>query len=95
MLTTGGLDDRPARLDEAISLCVLDHAQANAVLDAAAGVEVLTLGQQFTLQTVVFGDVVQANERRVADLFQNGVVYLRPRATRLVFVRIGRALSRG
>ena len=41
----GGLDDRAAGLQLARRLRGLHHAQGDAVLDAAAGVEVLDLGQ--------------------------------------------------
>ena len=45
-VAAGRLDDGPARLEEAGALGGLDHRQADAVLDRAAGVEHLQLGEQ-------------------------------------------------
>ena len=41
----GRLDDRPARLEQPVALGRLDHREADPVLDRAAGVEVLELGE--------------------------------------------------
>ena len=41
----GRLDDRPARLQLPLALGLLDHREADPVLDRAAGVEVLELGE--------------------------------------------------
>lgn len=43
-VSRGGLDDRVARFEDAVSLGVLHHPQADPVLDTAAGIEELTLG---------------------------------------------------
>src|SRR5271166_6433018 len=57
-----GLDDRPAGLELAGLLCRHHHAQRDAVLDRAAGVEVLDLGQYYragSLAGQLPGDLAQ------------------------------------
>ena len=64
------LDDGAARLEQALALGRLDHRQADAVLDRAARVEHLELGQEERLalgRTQVAGDPADPDERRVAD----------------------------
>ena len=64
------LDDRAARLEQAGALGRLDHRQADPVLDRAARVERLELGEDERLvleAAEVAGDAGQPDERRVAD----------------------------
>ena len=61
----GGLDDRPAGLQLARRLRGLHHAQGDAVLDAAAGVEVLDLGQHRGREPG--GDRPEPHQRGVPD----------------------------
>ncbi len=64
-VAAGGLDDDGVRADEAGGLCRVDHADADAVLDAVGRVEELQLGQDGGPSPV--GDLVQTDERGVAD----------------------------
>lgn len=70
-ISTTNLDDRGSRRDYSFLLAKLHHALANAVLDGAAGVEELELGDQFALE--VAADSVDAHERSSADMVQNVV----------------------
>ncbi len=65
-----GLHDRRARLEGARLFGGLDHRERDAVLHAAARVEVLDLGEHARAAVVeLVGDF---DERRVADLVENG-----------------------
>ncbi len=68
----GAFDDRAARLQLAGALGVLDHLDRHAVLDRVAGVEGLHLGVDGALDHAP-GDVVDADQRRVADGVENVV----------------------
>ena len=70
----GRLDDRAARLEQAGALGGLDHRQADAVLDRAARVEHLELGQEERLaigRPEVAGEPADPDERRAADQVQD------------------------
>ena len=70
------LDDRAARLEQAGPLGGLDHRQPDAVLDRAAGVEHLELGEQQRLpleRTEVADDARDPDEGRVADEVEDGL----------------------
>src|SRR5258706_2361254 len=65
-----GLDDRTGGLEKPGALGRLDHRQADSILDRAAGIEHLELGQEERLlveRAELPGDAAQANEGRVAD----------------------------
>jgi hypothetical protein len=64
------LDDRPARGELPFALGLLDHPQADPVLDAAARVQELELGKQPRLD--VAGNPLQAYEWSAADEIENG-----------------------
>lgn len=66
-VAAGGLDEGVAGLDAAALLGLLDHAQGYSVLDAAASVEELDLGVHLGLDSQALGDLVQTNERSVAN----------------------------
>jgi hypothetical protein len=66
------LDQRRARPDLAGPLRVLDHFQADAVLDRAARILALQLDEKFAGSRV---EVIDAHDRRVADQFQDILVY--------------------
>ena len=78
-VTARRLDDRAARLEEAGSLGGLDHGQSDAVLDRAARVEHLQLGQDERLpirrpdDIQVTRDTGQSDQRRVADQVEDGL----------------------
>ena len=61
----GRLDDRAPRLELAFRLCGLDHAQPDPVLVRPAGRHVLELREQRAAE--LGPDVLQANDRRLAD----------------------------
>ncbi|CAM5647137.1 hypothetical protein SHIRM173S_03788 [Streptomyces hirsutus] len=73
-VAAGRLDDGAARLQLSALLRRLDHAQGDAVLHRATGVEVLHLGQDGRPDAV--GDVVEPHERGVADEADHRVVEL-------------------
>ena len=78
-----GLDDRAARLEQAVALGRLDHRQADAVLDRAARVEHLELGEEQRLalaRAEVARDAREAHERRLAHEVEDrlGVAHPRP-----------------
>ena len=64
-VAAGRLQDHGVLVDQAGRLGGLDHVQADAVLDAAAGVEELQLGNH--VGVAAFGQAVDAHQRRVAD----------------------------
>ena len=68
----GALDDRAAPLEPAVALRSLHHGESDAVLHAAAGIEVLELGQD--RRGAVARHFSQPNERRVADRLQHRFV---------------------
>ena len=63
------LDDGGAGLEHAALLGVLDHRERDAVLDAAAGVAALELGDD--LGAALGHDAVEPHHRRVADEVEN------------------------
>ena len=63
------LDHRAARLEPAVALGGLDHRQADAVLDRAAGVLRLQLEEQLAAAGVELRDL---DQRRVADEVEHG-----------------------
>jgi len=69
-----GLDQRVARLDAALLLRLLEHAPPDAVLDRAAGVQEFALGEE--LASRLAPHAAQADHRRVADRFEDGVLDL-------------------
>ena len=76
------LDDRAARLEQALALGRFDHRQPDAVLDRPARVEHLHLRQQERLSidgAEVAGDPADPDERRVADQIQDGLGVLHRR----------------
>ena len=73
----GRLDDRAARLQPALPLGRLDHGQGRAVLDAAAGVEVLELGQEMAGN--IAAGPVQRQQRGLADEVQKAIGHLHGR----------------
>ena len=69
-VAAGGLDDRrPSRLDPALGLGRLDHGHADPVLDRAAGVEHLELGEQ--LAALVADEARELHHRGAADVIRN------------------------
>ena len=66
-----GLDDRAAGTQAAVLLGGLDQADRDAVLDRAARVEELHLGDELRRQPGA--DAAQAYQRRVADRVEDGV----------------------
>lgn len=72
-VATGGLDQGVARLDTTGPLCLLNHAQGNAILDTAAGIEVLQLGVDGGIDTQAAGQTVQSDQRGVADVLGNSI----------------------
>ncbi len=76
------LDDRAARLEEPRPLGRLDHRQPDAVLDRAAGVEHLELGQderQSIGRAEVADEPGDPDERRAADQIEDRVRVLHRR----------------
>ena len=66
------LDDRPAGLQAAVALRGLHEAHRHAVLDRAAGVEVLDLGDDLGCQARA--DAREADQRGVPDGVEDGVL---------------------
>ena len=64
------LHDRAARLQLPFLLGLLDHRQADAVLDGSAGIQVLELRKK--LRRDVPGDRVQTDDRCLSDELQSG-----------------------
>ena len=58
--------------DAAFFLRRFDHAQGDAVFDAAAGVEEFAFGVDGALKAEGLGDAVEADERGVADVLEDG-----------------------
>ena len=74
-VAAGGLDDRAARLEQARPLRRLDHGQADPVLDGAARIEHLHLGQEQRLafaRAQVARDPADPQQGGVADEIENG-----------------------
>ncbi|MDT4863759.1 hypothetical protein FQZ97_984800 [compost metagenome] len=65
----GRLDDGAAGLEAAVALGAVDHRQADAVLDRAAGILRLELEEQRAGAGIEAGD---AHQRGVADQFEHG-----------------------
>ena len=59
------LDDRAARFEQTLALGGIQHCDRGAILDAAAGINVLDLGEHQARRAV--DDFVQPYQRRVAD----------------------------
>ena len=76
-VATGRLHQDRFRADEALPLQRLDHADADTILDACAGVEVLELEDDLARQPAA--DLVEADQRRLADGLQDAVVDSRHR----------------
>jgi hypothetical protein len=73
-VAAGGLDEHAVSgSDAAFLLSGLDHAQGNAVLDGAAGVEELAFGVDLAVDAERLGDAVEADERGVADVLEDAV----------------------
>ncbi len=70
------LDEHRVLVDAAALQGVVDHGEADPVLDAREGVEELQLEQDLRLRAVGGCGPVEADERRVADRFGDVVVYL-------------------
>src|SRR3990172_1844120 len=73
-VAAGWLDDRAARLQETRPLGGLDHGQPDAILDGAAGVDHLELGQDERLTVPwpeIAGDAREPDERRVPDQLED------------------------
>mmetsp|Transcript_39144 Transcript_39144/g.120990 ORF Transcript_39144/g.120990 Transcript_39144/m.120990 type:complete len:407 (-) Transcript_39144:53-1273(-) len=68
----GGLDEHVALLDAPLGLGLEDHLPADAVLDRAARVEELALGDDLALEAQHLGHVVEADARRVAHGIEDG-----------------------
>ena len=68
----GRLDDGAAGSQLAGALGLLDHRQPDPVLDAAARVQLLELGQDGRLEAG--GDLVEAHQGRVPDEVENALV---------------------
>src|SRR5581483_4608397 len=73
----GRLDDRPARPELPLALGGLDHRQADAVLDRAAGVQVLELREH--LRAAAGRELRQPNDRRRADELEDRWIAARHR----------------
>ena len=72
-IATGGFDEGVTRLDATRSLCLLDHAQGNAILHTATGIEVFQLGIDSSIDSEAAGQAIQSDERGIADLLGDGV----------------------
>jgi hypothetical protein len=70
-----GLDDRAAGLQLAFPFGLLDHREADPVLDRAAGIDVLQLGEESRLDACA--DRVETDDRRVADELEDGGIFAR------------------
>ena len=68
----GRLDDRAAGLQPPVSLGGLDEPHRDAVLDRAARIEVLELGDQLRLDAGA--DAAEAHQRRVADRVEDRIL---------------------
>ena len=77
----GRLDDRAARLQQPVALGRLDHRQADPVLDRAAGVQVLELGEDRAGH--VAGDAIEPDDRGAADELEDAWIRARHRRRRL------------
>ena len=71
-VAAGGLDDRSARTENPCLLTFVDHPDGDAVLDAAARVEVLDFRQDCGSDAL--SHPAQLDQRRVADQAHDGVV---------------------
>ena len=67
----GGLDDGASRAQQSTALRVLEHREPDAVLDAAARVELLELGQDQRPEPL--GDLAQPDQRGVADQVEDAL----------------------
>jgi hypothetical protein len=72
-VATGRLDEGVARLDATLFLGLLDHAQGNAILDTAAGIEVLQFGVHGSIDSKAAGQTVEANKGCIANLLGDGI----------------------
>lgn len=70
----GSLNDRAALVELPLLFRLLDHADGNPVLHAAARIEILQLGKKMGLQSLTLFDVMQLQKRRVPDQIQNAVI---------------------
>ena len=73
-IARGCLDYRAARLKHAFALGPVDHRDADAILDGIARIQALHLGIDLGLYLVLLGDVIDTNQRRLADQPENVVV---------------------
>ena len=67
-VATGRLNESITRLDAARSLSLFNHAQGNAILDTATGIEVLQFGVDGSIDSQGAGQTVQSNKGGVAYL---------------------------
>ena len=73
-IARGRLDQGAAGLEGAGRLQRVDHADADAVLDAGDRVEELELGQEIGLHAALAADAVEAHDGGVADGVGDGIV---------------------
>ena len=73
----GRLDDRPAGLELPLALGLLDHREADPVLDGSAGVQVLELGED--PRVARRREPVEPDDRRAPDELENGRILPRHR----------------
>ncbi len=66
-VTTGGLDDSTALMENTTVLGVVDHSQSDTILDATAGIEVLDLSEDTGGRVVESRPVRKLHEGSVAD----------------------------
>ena len=83
----GRLDDRPAGLELPLALGLLDHREADPVLDRAARVEVLELGEDPGVARR--GEPVEPHDRRAADEVEDGRILARHRGKPRTAVDVG------
>ena len=72
MLPRRALDDRPTGLELAVAHRGVDHREPDAILHAAAGIEVLDLREHRA--RAIARHLAQPDERRVADRLKDVVV---------------------
>ncbi len=72
-ISAGQLDDRLPRLKLAVSSCLTDHLQCDAVFFRPSRIQVLELDQEATIQSEPTPDLVQLNHGGASDDFSDGV----------------------
>ena len=70
-IASGALDQGVAGLDPAIALRGVDHAEADAVLDRAAGIVAFELEEQLAASGL---EALGLDDRRIADQFEDALV---------------------